>query len=169
MAFTLNANEFLAIAEEIMRNGAVFYGHLAEYAAHTESKTVLLELTEMQLLRQESFADMRSSLTEEQKSTTHFHPGTDEWIYISGFVDKHVYDISRDPCEIISNEWQPVHMLKAAADIEKDSLIFFLELQQLVLSRDRCDLIDKVIRQQLNILFWLSDRIGLLKESLQRV
>lgn len=167
MTISLNANEVLAIAEEVKRNGAEFYRYLAGRTADSDTKRVLVELASMEQDQEHSFAGMRASLSNRQKSTTHFHPGTDEWIYLRQFAGSRVFDLSRDRREYLAGKRQVEEILKAAADLEKDSIIFFLELKRHILSRDRSDLVDKIIRRQMNNIVLLSNRIAEIKASLQ--
>lgn len=169
MAIAINADEFLAIAAEVRHNGIIYYRHLADYAEYPESRKVLLELADIQKALESKFTDMRSKLSDEQRATTHFHPGSDEWMYLAQIADKNVYDISRDPCEFISSHDQAGDVLKAAAKLEKDSIVFFLELKRHVLSRDRSEMIDNVIRDSLSHLFWISARIGSIKAEFQLI
>lgn len=169
MAISINANEFLAIAEQIRHNGAVFYRHLAEYSKNIESQKLLLELAGIQNAAQQSLADMRKTLSDWQKATTHFHPGKDDWMYLAQIADTHVFNLTRDPCDTLTETESPEDILRTAAELEKDSILFFLELKHHVLSRDRSDLIDKVIRQSLNHICQLSLRMEKLKTEVQLV
>jgi len=166
MSISLNANEVLAIAEEVKRNGYDFYRHIEKYSTDRNTKRLLRGLALMELHQAESYARKRSELTEEQKATTHFDPDCDSWMYLRQLADSHVFDVSRDPCRTISGDWQPEEILRAAVELEKDSIIFFLELKRYVLSSDRSVKIDDMIKEEMKHIALLGNQIGLLKSNL---
>ncbi len=166
MAVSLNANEVLAIAEEVKRNGFEFYRHVAKYSKDRDTRRLLTGLALMELHEAESFSKMRSQLSDEEKATTRFDPDSDSWMYLRQMAGSKVFDVNRDPCETVSGKWQAEEILKAALELEKDSIIFFMGLKRYVLSADRSVKIDDIIKEEMRHIVLLSNRIGLLKSSL---
>ena len=165
MNINLNAYEVLAIAEEVKRNGVNFYRHISKYCRDAETRKVLLDLSEMEYRDAEWFLQMRLGLSDDEKATTRFDPQTDAWIYMRDIIDTNVYDVRHDPCERLSGRSDVKDVLRAAIELEKDAIVFFLNLKRHILSRDRSDKIDIIIRGQMRHIVILSNELGLLESS----
>lgn len=165
MEISLNAYEVLAIAEEVKRNGVKFYRHLSKYAESPDTRKLLQELSETEKRDAELFFRMRLDMSDKEKSTTRFDPAWDSWLYMREIADSHVFDVRHDPCERLSSRSDGQDILKTAIELEKDMIIFLLDLKRHILSSDRSDKIDKVIRGEMMHIVVLGDQLRLLKSQ----
>ncbi|MBW8035432.1 MAG: hypothetical protein FVQ79_07325 [Planctomycetes bacterium] len=149
MEFSLNAEEILAIVEEIKLNGVAFYKHLARYGPKGEVRKMLVKLVEMEERHAMCFAEMRSHLSEHDKESTVFHRGSDEWMYLREMAGHHVFEVESDPCELLDGDITADSVVRLAIDKEKDLMIFILELKRVVLSRDRNGQIEAIISEEM--------------------
>lgn len=149
MDFSLNAEEILAIIEEVKLNGVAFFKHLKRYGPKGEVRKVLVELIEIQERHVMCFSEMRSHLSDHDRESTVFHPGSDEWMYLRQMAGCHVFEVKKDPCELLEGNLSAEGVVRLAIEKEKDMLIFILELRRVVLSRDRNGKIEAIIGEEM--------------------
>jgi len=149
MEFSLNAEEILAIIEEIKLNGVAFYKHLIRYGPKGEVRKVLVKLVEIQEHHAMCFAKMRSHLSEYDKKNTVFRRGSDEWMYLREMAGHHVFEVETDPCELLDGDMTADGVVRLAIDKEKNLMIYILELKRVVLSRDRNGQIEAIIGEEM--------------------
>ena len=119
MALDFNADEIFEMAEQIERNGAVFYRKAAESVAG-EEKDFLLELAKMEDDHEVTFKGLRKELTAGQKESLTFDPEDMAPQYLKALADTRVFfEKDMDP-----NTMKEI--LKAAITAEKDSIVFYL-------------------------------------------
>ena len=82
MSIDFNADEVFEIAEQIERNGAKFYRTAAENIDKPENKKFLLDLAEMEDEHEQTFKQMRSELTRDEKVMTTFDPEGESEAYL---------------------------------------------------------------------------------------
>jgi len=149
MMYDFNANEILQMAEQIERNGAEFYRDSTKKIQDPAGKALLLNLAEMEDQHEKTFAAMRSELTTDEKSQTVFDPEGETVRYLKALADSKVFfekSIDADSMEDI---------LKEAITAEKDSILFYLGIKDLVpeaLGKNRIDLVIKEEMSHINLL-----------------
>lgn len=149
MLYDFNANEILQMAEQIEKNGADFYRKSSEKIQDPEGKKLLLNLAEMEDQHEQTFAALRSKLSAEEKVQTVFDPEGETVRYLKALADSKVFfekTIDTDSMEGI---------LKEAITAEKDSILFYLGIKDVVpeaLGRDRVDAVIKEEMSHINLL-----------------
>ena len=126
MSFDFNADEVFEMAEQLEKNGADFYRSSAANITDEKNKKVLLGLAAMEDEHEKIFAGMRASLTAAQKESTTFDPGEETLAYLKALVDTRVFFKK----EIDTTSMKEI--LKAALVAEKDSIVFFMGLKDMV-------------------------------------
>ena len=149
MEFSLNAEEILSILEEIKLNGIAFYRHLARSVKKKDVRDALIKVSEMEERHLVCFSKMRSDLSEYDRANTVFHRDSDEWMYLRNLAGRHVFDVGRDPCDVLSGDETAEDITMLAMEKEKDLMIFLLELKHQVLGRDRHGSIDRIVREEM--------------------
>lgn len=160
MANTFNADEIFEMAMEIERNGAKFYRKAAAGRAGATSKLLLLHLADMEVQHERTFAAMRDLLTTVENASATFDPDDEAALYLRAIADGHVFPVRVDPSAMLLGKESAADVLKTAIGIEKDSIIFYLGIQDLVgkaLGRDK---IDHVIREEMNHITILSAELA---------
>lgn len=138
MAFDFNADDVFEIAEQIEKNGADFYQKASDAISDKHYKNFLLDLATMELFHRKTFADMRASLSEELKKPTVFDPMDEAVLYLKALADMRVF--YQKQIDLSSIE----AILMAALAAEKDSIVFYLGMKDLVpqkLGREKIDVI----------------------------
>lgn len=143
MNYDFNANEVLIMAQKIEQNGAKFYRDAADKANDAESKEMLLELAAMEDDHEKTFIELQKTLTEEEKKSQTFDPDNEAVLYCKSLADMRVFFEK----EIDTSSLEDV--LKSAIVAEKDSIVFYLGLQELVPESLGADKISAVIKEEM--------------------
>jgi rubrerythrin len=156
MKGTFNAGEIFEMAMEIERNGAKFYRKAAEGKAGQTSKGLLLRLADMEVQHERTFAAMRDMLTTVETTSATFDPDDEAVLYLQAIADGHVFNAKVDPSALLTGKESAADILKTAIGLEKDSIVFYLGIQDLVaksLGRER---IGHIIREEMTHVTLLS-------------
>ncbi len=151
-----NIDEILAMAEEIERNGAEYYARAAEITAGEEKKAKLEKLAEMERNHEQIFAEMRASQPEERAS---FDPDGEAGRYLGAIVDGKVFDYRASPAADLAGK-SLVDIYRKAIDLEKDSIIFYLGIRELVPEGLGNAQMDDIIREEMGHIVLLSDDLA---------
>lgn len=158
MSYDFNADEIFQVAEQLERNGASFYSQAAAKATDADAKTLLNELAAMERDHQKVFAGLRAQLTAAQKTPTVFDPNGESERYLQALADTRVFFEKK--LDVSSMET----VLKDAITAEKDSIVFYLGMKDIVppsLGKDR---IEAIIKEEMGHISLLSRKLAALKK-----
>ncbi|BCS97274.1 rubrerythrin [Desulfoluna limicola] len=153
MGLGFNADEIFEMAEQIERNGAKYYREAAEAVTNEADKTFLVELAVMEDDHEVTFADLRKNLSADEKEALTFDPEDEAAQYLKALADTRVFykkDIDLSSMEGI---------LKGAITAEKDSIVFYLGMKDLVGGARGKDRIDAIIKEEMKHIKLLSSRL----------
>ena len=142
MAFDFNADDIFEIAVQIEKNGAEFYRKASDSQKEERYKKLLLDLSTMEVFHQKTFTDMRASLSEEMKKPTVFDPNDEAVLYLRALADMRVFYQKQIDLSSIES------ILLAALATEKDSIVFYLGMRDLVPANLGKDKIDVIINEE---------------------
>ena len=163
MSIAFNADEILEMAEQIERNGAKFYRRAAE-GADARSRQQLLDLAAMEDVHEKTFASMRSELSEQEQKLMAFDPEGEAGLYLQAFADGHVFDVNADPSELLTGREKMEDILQTAIGLEKDSIVFYLGLKEMVPEKLGKGKIDDIIKEEMSHIIDLSKELAALKQ-----
>lgn len=143
MAYDFNADEVFEIAEQIEKNGAEFYRLAAANINETAHKELLNKLAEMEVQHIKTFSDMRAKLSKEEKLTPTFDPDHEAVLYLKALADTRIFFKK----EIDTSSMKEI--LKSAISAEKDSIVFYLGMKELVPSQLGADKLDLIIKEEM--------------------
>ena len=126
MAFDFNADEIFEMAEQMERNGAKFYSEAAQSVADEKNKELLQRLADMEVEHEKTFVEMRNSLSDQDKQNSVFDPEGETVQYLKALVDTRVFFKK----EIDATSMRDI--LKEALLAEKDAIVFYLGMKDLV-------------------------------------
>ena len=158
MSIDFNADEVFEIAEQIERNGAKFYRKAAESVSDSDKKEFLINLAEMEDDHEKIFKSMRAELSQNEKMITTFDPEGDSEKYLRALADTRIFyekDIKTTSLDEI---------FKSALTAEKDSIVFYLGMKEVVpkhLGRER---LDEIIKEEMSHIRFISDKLLELKK-----
>lgn len=143
MSYDFNADEIFVMAEQIEANGAKFYRDAAANISDDGSKKLLLELASMEDDHQKTFQDLHSKLTAKEKQETVFDPDEESALYLKALADTRVF--FEKEIDLTSMK----EILKAALVAEKDSIVFYLGMKDMVGKALGQDKIDNIIKEEM--------------------
>ena len=148
MIFNFNAAEVFKIAVEIEENGKNFYEQSLACIDDAEVKKLFEELAREEVEHKRKFQSILAELPKEATAPTVFDPENKEAEYIKMMADQHVFaksgSVDSKVCEL--NDMRDA--LRLAIDFEKDSVIFFLSMQEATDSKKGKELISLLVKEE---------------------
>lgn len=132
MGITLYADEIFEIAEQIERNGAAFYRKAAERFDDLSARNRLLDLATMEDNHEKKFAEMRMEFSPGETLATSSDPDQETTLFLRAAADGKVFDIGKDPLDVLTGEFSVRSILKKAIELEKDSIVFYTGIREMV-------------------------------------
>ena len=158
MGIDFNADEVFEIAEQIERNGAKFYRNVAEKIADTNKRQLLTDLAEMEDEHEQTFKSLRSELSLDEKIQTTFDPEGQSESYLRALADTRVfYEKEVDTTSL-------EEILKSAITAEKDSIVFYLGMKDVVPAHLGGQKLDDIIKEEMGHISLLSKELMELKK-----
>ena len=143
MGYDFNIDEIFEMAEQIERNGAKFYRNAAKNVSDQTHKDLLLELAVMEDHHEKMFKAMRAAFTDADKQTNVFDPDNEAPLYLKALADTRVF------YEKEINTTSMKEILKEAITAEKDSIVFYLGMKDLVPKELGQGKIDSIIKEEM--------------------
>jgi len=144
MSFDFTADEVFEMAEQLEKNGADFYRDSAASITDEENKKVLLDLAAMEDEHEKIFAGMRAALTAGDKESNTFDPEEETLAYLKALVDTRVFFKK----EIDTTSMKEI--LKAALVAEKDAIVFFMGLKDMVPENLGKNRLEDIIKEEMS-------------------
>lgn len=157
MGLDFNADEVFEIAEQIERNGANFYRAAAKAIANEDKRKLLINLAEMEDEHEQTFKNLRSELSEDDKIMTTFDPQGETENYLRALADTRVFYEK----EIDTTSFEEI--LKSAITAEKDSIVFYLGMKDVVPAHSGKEKLDDIIKEEMSHIRLLSSELLSLK------
>jgi rubrerythrin len=158
MSYRFNAEEIFEMAEQIEKNGEAFYKAAAEGVSEQANKDFLLELAAMEVEHAVTFAKMKSELTAAEKEGTVFDPNGEAPLYLKALADTRVF------FEKETDTSSMEAILKDAITAEKDSIVFYLGMKDLVEEEQGRKRIGAIIKEEMSHIRLLSNKLTSLKK-----
>ena len=161
MAVTFNADEIFEMAEQIERNGARFYRRAAESIKDSKAHHLLLTLAAMEDEHLETFAAMRAELAQGAWGVD-FDLDDQAGMYLRAVADGHVFDRKTDPAERLTGKESAEDILRIAIGLEKDSLVFYQGIREMVPEQFGRDKVDRIINEEMQHIADISRELTIL-------
>jgi rubrerythrin len=150
MGIKLNANEVFEMAEQIERNAAKFYRQAAGNSSGKDIKQMLLELADMEDGHQKTFAKMREQLGGGEKGWTVFDPEDQSVLYLQAMADSRGYEGKISPTKELTGSETIREVLEIALNSEKESVLFYFGLKDLVSAKAGKEKVEAIIKEELS-------------------
>lgn len=158
MYHKFNAKEILEMAEQIEKNGYAFYKKAAEDVKDDGIKAFLNELAEMELKHEKTFGEMIASLSSKEKEEVTFDPFEETAAYIQALADTRVF------YEKQIDTSSAKEVLKEAIVAEKESIVFYLGMKDMVPTDSGKSKIDAIIKEEMKHIQIISKQLLALKK-----
>ena len=149
MGITFNADEIFEMAEEMERNGAKFYRKAAQNTSDGQTKQMLLDMADMEDKHLQTFKEMRGQLSGQETGETVFDPDNEAAMYLRVMADSHGYEGKISPDEELTGKETPKEILEIALNSEKESVVFYTGLKNLVPPKAGKDKVKAIILEEL--------------------
>jgi len=160
MGIQFNADEVFEMAEQIERNGAKYYRKAAEAITEPAMHQCLLDLAAMEDGHEKTFAAMRTELSGREKGGTVADPDGQAVLYLQAMADGRVFDVKADPSEELTGGESAADVLRKAIGLEKDSVVFYLGIKEMVSESLGRDKIEGIIKEEMKHIVMLSDKLA---------
>jgi len=148
MSVVFNADEVFEMAEEIERNGARFYREAAAKAADRQVREMFLNMASMEDGHLRTFQEMRKSLKEHEKEPNVFDPYNEASLYLQALADSKGFEGMRSPTQKLTGQESTRELLEIAIGAEKNSVLYYVGLKDLVPAEAGRDKIEAIIREE---------------------
>ncbi len=160
MSYDFNADEVFKMAEQIERNGVRFYHEAAENISDASVRPLFLDLAAMEAEHEKVFASMRADLSDQDRKLTVFDPEGEAALYLRALADLQVFGREEKKDFILSGDLPEQDriqkILRAAIGLEKESIVFYLGMKELVPENLGKNRIDKIIKEEMGHIRLLS-------------
>ncbi len=158
MAYDFNVDEIFIMAEQIERNGADFYRAAADAVVETEARELLNDLARMEVEHEKTFKALRAEISEQEKESTVFDPEGEAALYLRALADMRVFFEKKMDLSSLAA------ILKSAIEAEKDSIAFYLGMQEAVPKNLGKGRIQKIIKEEMSHIRLLSRKLAAQKK-----
>ena len=165
MNIPFNADEIFEMAMQIERNGSRFYRSAADRVTDPGACQLLTELAAMEEEHERTFGSMREDLSAGDTGLRAFDPQGDALLYLRAMAEGHVFDPETDPIEILGVLDGVEGILRKAIDLEKESIIFYLGMREMVPMRLGKDKIEHIIQEEMRHIVLLNGELDQMRRS----
>jgi rubrerythrin len=148
LAYDFTAEEMFEVAIRIEENGARFYRKAAGLQSEEVPRSMLEKLAAMEGQHQKTFEKMHSELSEAERSPTVFDPHNESYRYLLAMADSHKGEGSPAAADALSGEESIAEILDIAIGLEKESILFYLGLRDLVPPKYGQARLDEIIHEE---------------------
>ena len=148
MMYCFNAAEVFQLALEIKENGRIFYEQAQQKIQDPAIKKQFAELAREELAHMDKIRRLKADSPWGSGPSTP-DPENDMEVYVKATADQHVYKT----CGALSTRLDKIQdvadVLKLALQFEKDSVIFFMSMQEAICEGKDRDVVDILLKEEL--------------------
>jgi rubrerythrin len=148
MSVSFSADEVFEMAEQIERNGAKFYRQAAARADNSQIKEMFLGMAAMEDGHLQTFQEMRNELAEAEKGGDVFDPYDEAAMYLQALADSKGFEGMISPTQELTGKESTEEVLEIAIEAEKNSVLYYVGLKNLVSAEAGRDKVENVIREE---------------------
>ena len=163
MAKVFNADEVFAIGIQIEKNGKEFYSSAAKKTEDLRMKAFFSELAQWEEKHISLFESLKNSLPETIKQKDVFDPDNMIHLYLKAFADSKVFTKEQDMALEVEKAETPIDILNRALEFEKESVVFYSSIKEIVGDDLGKGEIDKLVHEELNHVGQITKEINALK------
>lgn len=161
MSAKFNIDEIFEMAEQIERNGQRFYRNAEKIMkANSKSQRLMSLLADMEANHEKIFSKMRKDILKSDNIESILNPEFDPdglaSIYLHSIVEGRIFDLTELPT---IEDKAPKDILKMAIEREKDSIIFYIGIKELVSKDFGQDKVDLIIKEEMGHIVYLGNEL----------
>ena len=148
MLFCFNAGEIFQVAIEIEKNGLAFYEKAFEAVSDPEIRELFGALAKDEVAHMDRFQSLLSKLPEELKLPTVSDLDQELDLYIQDLARQHVFGTGEEFKSELAQIRTVEDALKLALRFEKDSVIFYLGIQEATCEGKARDVVGLLVKEE---------------------
>ena len=142
MSYDFNVADIFEMAEQIERNGAVFYKKAAGNTTEPQAKEFFLFMSGIEAQHEKTFVKMKAQLTERESTPTVFDPENESVLYLRALADTRVFSEVKEVPSSMKG------ILNMAIDAEKNSIAFYVGMRELVPDKRGKERLANIIKEE---------------------
>jgi len=146
--YGFNANEIFQIAIEIEGNGKFFYEKAMEIIDDPDVKELLAFLAQEEAEHLKKFTELKAQLPKTATEDTIWDPEHEMNKYLQMMANMHVFRSDFDVEKELSRLKNSEDVLKLGIQFEKDSIIFFLTMQDVTEEKKGRESIGQLVNEE---------------------
>ena len=155
-----NADEILEIAVTIERNANLFYARAAEVVTNEDAKKLFLDLASWEVGHVDLFEGMRAKFAAAKEQNWLADQDNEAARYLQSIADGKIFDTRKIDEELAALKDDPVAILKAALNREKDAVIFYLAMKDMVPEALGKADVKHIIAEEMSHVRYIADRLA---------
>ena len=165
MSAIFNTDEIFDMAEEIERNAARLYRQAAKNVADKEIRKMFLNMAVMEDEHLHIFEQMRGELAGSGEKQSVFDPDDEAVVYLQVMAGSHGTEGRISQVKNLTGDETVEEIINIAIDAEKNSIVFYTGLKDLMPSKVGKDNVEAVIREEMKHLASLNQQLATLKKK----
>jgi rubrerythrin len=163
MSNRFNADEIFKMAIELERQGVLFYSEASRIFDDPQLKNMLEGLASMEAEHERVFSSMRDRLVGQEFYSDVFDPDNLSVSYLQAMTHRVVFDTEYtfSGSETISE------ILKKGIEAEKNSIVFYAGIKNIVPEKLGRDKVEKIIQEEMEHVVILNDKLSLLESQVK--
>ncbi|MBD3420448.1 MAG: rubrerythrin [Chitinivibrionales bacterium] len=159
MALAYNAHEIYQIGIGIEENGKKFYDTACLLSDDEDAQKLFSELAAWENTHITLFTELQNALAEHDGKTELFDPDQETLKYLKAAADSHVFVQSIDVEKLVRDCDNPIDILKLALRFEKDSVVVYSTMKDIVPETMGKSRIDRLIREEIMHVSFITDKV----------
>jgi len=147
MSYSFNAGEVFKIAIQIEENGKRFYEESQARFGDAGIRSLFSDLALQEVEHKAKFESLRAQLPPEATASTVWDPDNELDQYIKMMADGHIFVTGKDLEERLAAVKNAKDALNLAIEFEKDSVLFFLSLEDVAGKKDQ-EMIQSLVKEE---------------------
>jgi len=148
MGYGFNAGEVFKVAIQIEENGRKFYEESQKNIESAEIRALFVDLALQEIEHKRKFETLRDQLPPESTTPTVWDPQNEIDLYVKMMADNHVFVSSASVKDQVARIRDARDALKLAIEFEKDSVLFFLGIEEAVSAKKDQELIKSLVKEE---------------------
>jgi len=150
MSITFSADEIFEMAEDIERQGALFYREAAAKSHDKKTREFLLDMAVMEEGHDTIFAQMRKNLSNQTQQPQTFDPDNETAHYLQAMAEAHGTEGKISAEFKLGGNESITDIINIGINAERNSVCFYTGLKELVPSAAGKEQVDKIIKEELS-------------------
>ncbi len=147
MSYSFNAGEVFKVAIQIEENGKRFYEESQDRIENASVRALFADLALQEVEHKAKFESLRAQLPPEATASTVWDPDNELDQYIKMMADAHVFVSGTELEAKLAAVKNAKDALNLAIEFEKDSVLFFLSLEDVAGKKDQ-ELIRSLVKEE---------------------